>query len=63
MDLLKNWRAQGKIREDIDEDLLPVFFDSLVYIDTHKDEIGIQHFPQNYSIFSGIYYARPNKSS
>lgn len=46
MDLFKNWKAQGKIREDIDEDLLPVFFDSLVYIDTHKDDIGIQHFPQ-----------------
>lgn len=46
MDLFKNWKAQGKIREDIDMDLLPAFFDSLVYIDTHKDEIGIQHFPQ-----------------
>ncbi|WP_136605482.1 TetR/AcrR family transcriptional regulator [Paenibacillus dokdonensis] len=46
MNLFKNWKAQGKIREDIDEDLLPAFFDSLVYIDMHKDEIGIQHFPQ-----------------
>ncbi len=46
MELFKKWKAQGKIREDIDEELLPVFFDSLVYIDTHKDEIGIQHFPQ-----------------
>jgi AcrR family transcriptional regulator len=46
MDLFKNWKAQGKIREDIDDDLLPVFFDSLVYIDTHKDEIGVQHFPK-----------------
>lgn len=46
MELFKKWKAQGKIREDIDEELLPVFFDSLVYIDTHKDDIGIQHFPQ-----------------
>lgn len=46
MDLFKSWKAQGKIREDIDEDLLPAFFDSLVYIDNHKDEIGIQHFPK-----------------
>jgi AcrR family transcriptional regulator len=46
LDLLKKWKAQGKIRQDIDEDLLPVFFYSLVYIDTHKDDIGIQHFPQ-----------------
>jgi len=46
MDLFKKWKDQGKIRKDIDEDLLPAFFDSLVYIDTHKEEIGIQHFPK-----------------
>ncbi|MEI3611466.1 TetR/AcrR family transcriptional regulator [Pseudogracilibacillus sp. SO30301A] len=46
LDLLKDWKAQGKIRDDIDEELLPAFFDSITCIDTHKDEIGIQHFPQ-----------------
>lgn len=46
IDLFKKWKAQGKIREDIDEDLLPVFIDSLICIDTHKDDIGIQYFPQ-----------------
>jgi AcrR family transcriptional regulator len=46
LDLLKNWKAQGKIREDIDEELLPAFFNSLVCIDTHKDDIGIQYFPE-----------------
>ncbi|MBP1893832.1 TetR/AcrR family transcriptional regulator [Paenibacillus lactis] len=45
-ELFKAWKSAGKIRADIDEELLPVFFDSLVYIDTHKDEIGIQYFPQ-----------------
>lgn len=46
MDLFKTWKAQGKIREDIDEELLPGFLDSLVYIDMHKEEIGIQYFPK-----------------
>lgn len=46
MDLFRKWKAQGKIRADIDDDLLPAFLDSLVYIDMHKDEIGIQHFPK-----------------
>jgi len=46
VDLLKSWQAQGKIRADIDEALLPVFFDSLVCIDAHKDELGLQHYPQ-----------------
>ncbi|WP_240339697.1 TetR/AcrR family transcriptional regulator [Halobacillus ihumii] len=44
--LLNKWRAEGKIREDVDDELLPAFFNSLVYIDMHKEEIGIHHFPQ-----------------
>ncbi|GIP32534.1 TetR/AcrR family transcriptional regulator [Paenibacillus sp. J2TS4] len=44
--LLKKWKAEGKIRDDIDDELLPAFFDSLAYIDSHKEEIGIRHFPQ-----------------
>ncbi|MCC3371978.1 TetR/AcrR family transcriptional regulator [Cohnella sp. REN36] len=46
MELFKKWQVQGKIRADIDDDLLPAFLDSLVYIDMHKDDIGIQHFPK-----------------
>ncbi|MCH5585816.1 TetR/AcrR family transcriptional regulator [Shimazuella sp. AN120528] len=45
-ELFKKWKMEGRIREDIDDELLLAFFDSLVYIDTHKEEIGIQHFPQ-----------------
>lgn len=46
LDLLRNWKQQGKLRDDIDEELLPVFFDALVCIDMHKDEIGIEYFPK-----------------
>ncbi|MBB6735333.1 TetR/AcrR family transcriptional regulator [Cohnella zeiphila] len=46
LDLFRKWRAEGKIREDIDEELLPGFLDSLVYLDTHKEEIGLHYFPQ-----------------
>ena len=44
--LLQQWKADGKIRSDIDDDLLAAFFDSLAYIDSHKEDIGIQHFPE-----------------
>lgn len=30
--LFKKWKAEGAIREDIDEGLLSAFFDSLAYI-------------------------------
>ncbi len=46
LDLLLNWKQQGRLRDDVDEELLPVFFDSLVCIDMHKDEIGIEYFPK-----------------
>ncbi|MGG3836945.1 hypothetical protein ABEV00_07930 [Paenibacillus thiaminolyticus] len=44
--LLKKWKTEGKIRMDIDDELLPAFFDTLAHIDSHKEEIGIHHFPQ-----------------
>ncbi|EJW15920.1 transcriptional regulator, TetR family [Paenibacillus alvei DSM 29] len=44
--LFKKWKAEGKIRDDIDDELLPAFLDSLAYIDAHKEEIGLSHFPQ-----------------
>lgn len=46
IELFKKWKAEGRIRSDINDELLPVFFDSLVYIDSHKEEIGVHHFPQ-----------------
>lgn len=44
--LLKQWKADGRIRSDIDDDLLAALFDSLAYIDSHKEDIGIQYFPE-----------------
>nr|WP_036667270.1 TetR/AcrR family transcriptional regulator [Paenibacillus sp. UNC217MF] len=44
--LFRKWKEDGKIRDDIDEELLPAFLDSLAYIDAHKEEIGLRHFPQ-----------------
>ncbi|MEG0775386.1 TetR/AcrR family transcriptional regulator [Clostridium sp.] len=45
IDIIKNWKAEGKIRDDIADDLLLAFFGVLEHIDTHKEEIGIQYFP------------------
>lgn len=45
-EIMKQWKAEGKIREDIDDELLLAFFGILEHIDTHKEEIGVQHFPK-----------------
>lgn len=46
---------------DIDDELLPAFFDTLAHIDSHKEEIGIHHFRQVIQIFGGVYYEGLNR--
>ncbi|MGE8207632.1 TetR/AcrR family transcriptional regulator [Heyndrickxia sp. NPDC080065] len=45
-ELFKRWKAEGKIRGDIEDEHILAIFDSLSYIDTHKEDIGIHHFPK-----------------
>ncbi len=45
-ELIKKWRAEGKIRDGIDDEMIRALFNSVSYIDIHKTEIGIQHFPR-----------------
>jgi len=46
IELIKKWKVEGKIRADLDDDMINAIFNSILYIDLHKSEIGIQHFPQ-----------------
>ena len=45
-ELNKKWKVEGKIRDDLDDELISAVFNSILYIDIHKNDIGIQHFPQ-----------------
>ena len=44
--LVKQWKNSGKIRKDIDDEMILALLYSVVYVDMHKTEIGIQHFPE-----------------
>jgi AcrR family transcriptional regulator len=46
VDLVKQWQADGKMRSDIDVDMIMAMFLALINIDTHKEEIGFAYFPQ-----------------
>lgn len=46
MELIRMWQAAGKVRKDIDSELIIAMFLAIINIDTHKDEIGLQYFPQ-----------------
>lgn len=45
-ELIKLWKAEGKMRGDLDDELILALFNAIPYIDIHKEEIGIRHFPQ-----------------
>lgn len=45
-EIVSKWQVEGKMRNDIDGDLIMAIFTALVVIDTHKEEIGLQYFPQ-----------------
>jgi len=46
LELIKKWKVEGKIRNDIDDEMICAIFDSIPYIDIHKFDIGIQYYPQ-----------------
>lgn len=44
--IVKQWQTEGKIRNDIDAEMIMAIFTALINIDTHKEEVGFQYFPQ-----------------
>lgn len=44
--LIVKWQAEGKVRKDMDSELIMAFFIAIINIDTHKEEIGLQYFPE-----------------
>lgn len=44
--LIRLWQDKGKVRRDIDSGLIMAMFMAIINIDMHKDEIGLQYFPQ-----------------
>ncbi|AUM94951.1 TPA: TetR/AcrR family transcriptional regulator [Clostridium botulinum] len=46
LEVVKQWQAQGKIRSDIDSKMIMMIFAAIINVDTHKEEIGLEYFPQ-----------------
>jgi AcrR family transcriptional regulator len=45
-ELNKRWKDEGIIRDDLSDEMINAMFDSILYIEIHKSEIGIKYFPQ-----------------
>lgn len=46
IDVVKKWQADGKIRSDINSEMIMALFGSVILIDAHKEELGFQYFPE-----------------
>lgn len=46
LELVKGWQAQGKMRNDIDSKTIMMIFAAIINVETHKEEIGLEYFPQ-----------------
>jgi len=46
IEIVKKWQIEGKMRNDIDAEMIMAIFSALVNVETHKEEIGLRYFPQ-----------------
>ncbi|KWX71489.1 TetR/AcrR family transcriptional regulator [Paenibacillus jilunlii] len=46
LEIVKQWQAEGKMRRDIDSKMIMMVFTAIINVETHKEEIGPEYFPQ-----------------
>ncbi|AWV32830.1 MULTISPECIES: TetR/AcrR family transcriptional regulator [Paenibacillus] len=45
-EIIKQWQADGKMRSDMDSKMIMMIFGAMINVETHKEEIGLEYFPQ-----------------
>lgn len=45
-EIVRRWQAEGRMRSDIEAEMIMAIFTALVVTETHKDEIGLEYFPR-----------------
>ncbi len=46
IEIINKWQTEGKMRSDINSEMIMAIFTAIITIETHKEEIGLQYFPQ-----------------
>ncbi|MEZ4627600.1 MAG: helix-turn-helix domain-containing protein [Eubacteriales bacterium] len=52
--LVRRWQEEGKMRADIDSVMIMKVFEAVINVDTHKDEIGLEYFPELLDVMTGL---------
>ncbi len=45
-ELIVQWQAEGKMRKDISSKMIMMLFAAIINVDTHKEELGLEYFPE-----------------
>ncbi len=45
-EVVKKWQGEGKIRKDIDAEMVMAILTALVNVDTHMEVVGLKYFPR-----------------
>lgn len=43
---LSRWKAEGRLRADVDEAFVVALLTAVAVVDAHKEEVGVEHFPR-----------------
>lgn len=54
IEFVKKWQEEGKLRDDIDSEMVMALFSAIIIIDAHKEEIGLQYFPKIQEYLTGF---------
>jgi len=54
LSLVERWQAEGKMRSDIDSKMIMKVFEAVINVDTHKDELGMEYFPNLLDIMTDL---------
>ncbi len=46
VEVVERWQQEGKMRRDLSPEMIMAIFTALASIDTHKEEIGVEFFPE-----------------
>lgn len=52
--LVERWQSEGKMRRDIDSKMIMMLFAAIINMDTHKQEIGLEFFPELLQIMTTL---------
>lgn len=45
VEIVKKWQKDGKMRGDIDAEMIMAIFAAIANVDMHKEEVGLRYFP------------------